>query len=402
MAKPVTRIVGGVGLLAVLALLVVSFLPQPVPVDVAPVTQGRFEQTVDEDGKTRVRERYVVSAPLAGRVLRIQLKEGDAIERRGLLAVMVPAAPALLDIRTERELQERLGAAEADRLRTQAVVERAKAALKQARIDFNRSRELARERLVPEAQLERDELNVTLRRKELEAAEFENDVAGHQVELARAALLQTRKGIDPGAAPDRLEIRSPVAGRVLRVLQESETVVALGTPLLEIADPSDLEIVVDVLTTDAVQITPGMPVRIERYGAGDPLDGRVRLIEPSAFTKISALGVEEQRVNVVIDLVSPSEQWSTLGDGYRVEARIMVRAEDDAVKVPAGAVFREGERWTVFVVDGAKAEKRVVEVGHRNGIEATITKGLEVGDLVIVYPSDAVEDGERVKERRAR
>lgn len=399
MAKPVTRIVGGLVLAAVVVLLVISFLPQPVSVDVAQVTQGRFEQTVDEDGKTRVRERYVVSAPLVGRVLRIALREGDAIQRGGLLAVMVPAAPALLDVRTERELQERLGAAEADRLRTQAVVERAKAALKQAKADFRRAQQLADENLVPPARLEQTELDVTLRAKELEAAEFENDVAGHQVELARAALLQTRKGIDPRAAPDRLEIRSPVAGRVLRVLQESEAVVALGAPLLEIADPSDLEVVVDVLTTDAVQITPGMPVRIERYGAGQPLDGRVHLIEPSAFTKVSALGVEEQRVNVVIDPVSPSDQWKTLGDGYRVEARIIVHQEENAVKVPGGALFREGERWTVFVLDGGKAKKRVVELGHRNGVEATVAKGLEVGELVVVYPSDAVKDGVRVKRR---
>jgi HlyD family secretion protein len=399
MAKPVTRIVGGVGLLAILALLVVSFLPQPVSVDVAPVTQGRFEQTVEEDGKTRVRERFVVSAPLAGRVLRIELKEGDALDRGGLLAVMLPAAPALLDVRTEQELKERLAAAEDESRRTNAVVERAKAALKQAKIDFNRSRELAREHLVPPAQLERDELNVTLRRKDLEAAEFEDRVAGHQVEVARAALLRVRKGIDPQAAPDRLEIRSPVAGRVLRVLLESEAVVTLGTPLLEIADPSDLEVVVDVLTTDAVQITPGMPVRIERYGVGQPLDGRVRLIEPSAFTKVSALGVEEQRVNVVIDLVAPSDQWKTLGDGYRVEARIIVFSDDNAVKVPGGALFREGEHWTVFVFDGGKAKKRVVEVGHRNGVEAMVAKGLEVGEQVVVYPSDAVKDGVRVKRR---
>ncbi len=399
MAKPVTRIAVGVVLAAVLALLVVSFLPQAVPVDVSPVTRGPFEQTVDEDGKTRVRDRYVVSAPLAGRVLRIQLKEGDAIQRRGLLAVMLPAAPALLDIRTERELNERLGAAEADRLRTQAVVERAKAALKQAKIDLQRSQQLAKENLVPPAQLERDELAVTLQAKELEAAEFGDDVAGHQVELARAALLQARKGIDPRAAPERLEIRSPVAGRVLRVLQESEAVVALGTPLLEIADPSDLEVVVDVLTTDAVQIKPGIPVKIERYGAGTPLDGRVRLVEPSAFTKVSALGVEEQRVNVLIDLVSPPEQWKTLGDGYRVETRIIVYQEENAVKAPGGALFREGNQWAVFVMDGGKVRKRMVEVGHRNGVEATIAKGLEVGEEVIVYPSDAVKDGVRAKRR---
>jgi HlyD family secretion protein len=399
MAKLVTRIVGGIGLLAVLALVVVSFLPQPVPVDVALVTQGRFEQTVDEDGKTRVRERYVVSAPLAGRVLRIELKEGDAIERGGLLAVMVPAVPALLDVRTEQELKERLAAAEDESRRTKAVVQRAKAALKQARIDFDRSRELAREHLVPLAELEQAQLEVTIQSKELEAAEFQNSVAGHQVEVARAALLQVRKGIDPRAAPDRLEIHSPVAGRVLRVIQESEAVVPLGTPLLEIADPADLEVVVDVLTTDAVQITPGMPVRIERYGGGAPLEGRVRLIEPSGFTKISALGVEEQRVNIVIDLTSPSEQWRTLGDGYRVEARIIVHEEHDAVKVAAGAVFREGEHSMVFVLEGSRATKRVVEVGHRNGIEATIAKGLDVGELVVVYPSDAVKDGVRVKQR---
>jgi HlyD family secretion protein len=399
MAKPVTRIVGSVGLLAVLALVVVSFLPEPVPVDVEPVTQGRFEQAVEEDGKTRVRERYVVSAPLAGRVLRIELKEGDTVAQGGLLAVMLPAAPALLDVRTERELKERLAAAEDESRRTKAVIQRSKAALKQARIDFNRSRELAREHLVPPAQLEQAELAMTIQTKELEAAEFQDNVAGHQVDLARAALLQARRGIDPKAAPDRLEIRSPVAGRVLRVLQESEAVVALGAPLLEIADPSDLEVVVDVLTTDAVQITPGMAARIERYGAGPPLDGRVRLIEPSGFTKISALGVEEQRVNVVIDPASPTEQWRALGDGYRVEARIIVHEDPDAVKVPAGALFREGEQSIVFVVDGSRARKRAVEVGRRNGIEATIAKGLNAGESVIVYPSDAVKDGVKVKQR---
>lgn len=399
MAKPVTRILGGLVLAAVLALLVVSFLPQPVPVDVSPVAQGRFEQTVDEDGKTRVRERYVVSAPLAGRVLRIQLKEGDAIERRGLLAVMVPAAPALLDVRTERELKERLAAAEDDRSRTQAVVDRAKAALKQAKTDLQRTQQLAKENLVPPSQLEQTELAVTIQTKELEAAEFQDNVAGHQVDLARAALLQTRKGIDPRAAPDRLEIRSPVAGRVLRVVQESEAVVALGAPLLEIGDPSDLEVVVDVLTTDAVQIRPGMSVRIERYGATPPLDGRVRLVEPSAFTKVSALGVEEQRVNVVIDLVSPRDQQNTLGDGYRVETRIVVFSDEHAVKVPAGALFREGDRWAVFVLSGGRARKRVVEVGRRNGVEATIERGLDVDEQVIVYPSDAVKDGVRIKRR---
>jgi HlyD family secretion protein len=204
-----------------------------------------------------------------------------------------------------------------------------------------------------------------------------------------------------GAHPanERLEIRSPVAGRVLRVLQESEGMVALGTPLLEIADPSDLEVVVDVLTTDAVQIRPGMPVRIERYGAVFPLEGRVRLIEPSAFTKISALGVEEQRVNVVIDIISPFEQWKALGDGYRVETQIIVFDEESAVKIPVSALFREGEQWAVFVLSSGRAHKRIVKVGRRGGAEAMIEDGLEPGEQVIVYPSDAVKDGVRVKLR---
>jgi HlyD family secretion protein len=386
-------------ILAVLVLLVIAFLPRPVQVEVAPVVRGPFQQVVEEDGKTRARERYVVSAPLAGHLLRIQLKEGDPIKQGGLLAVMVPGAPSLLDVRTERELQARLGAAEAERLRAGAAVERAKAALDQARADFERTRQLAKEGLVSPAQMERDELGVTLRTREWEAAQFEDHVAEHQVELARAALLRAQQGAGTGAVDERLAIRSPVPGRVLRVLQESEGMVALGTPLLEIADPSDLEVVVDVLTTDAVQIQPGMPVRIERYGAEVPLEGRVRLIEPSAFTKISALGVEEQRVNVVIDITSSFEQWKTLGDGYRVEARIIFFSEENTVKIPISALFREGDQWAVFVLSSGRAQKRIVQVGRRSGGEATADRGLEPGEQVIIYPSDAVKEGVRVKQR---
>ncbi len=386
-------------ILAALALLVIAFLPNPVPVEVASVVRGPFQQTVEEDGKTRVRERYVVSAPLAGHLLRIQLKEGDPISRNKLLAVMVPGAPALLDVRTERELQERLGAAEDERLRAGASVGRAKAALDQAKADIERTHQLAKEGLVSSAQLERDELNLKLRSREMEAAQFEDNVAEHQVKLARAALLRAQQGAGAHPMDERLEIRSPVPGRVLRVLQESEGMVALGAPLLEIADPSDLEVVVDVLTTDAVQIRPGMPVRIERYGAGFPLEGRVRLIEPSAFTKISALGVEEQRVNVVIDIISPFEQWKALGDGYRVETQIIVFNEENSVKIPVSALFREGEQWAVFVLSSGRAHKGIVKVGRRSGAEAMIEHGLEPGEQVIVYPSDAVQDGIRVKQR---
>ncbi len=397
--KWVKRFIGVMAIIAALALLVIAFLPKPVPVEVASVVRGPFQQTVEEDGKTRVRERYVVSAPLAGHLLRIQLKEGDPISRNKLLAVMVPGAPALLDVRTERELQERLGAAEDERLRAGASVERAKAALDQAKADIERTHQLAKEGLVSPAQLERDELDLKLRSREMEAAQFEDNVAEHQVELARAALLRAQQGAGAHPVNERLEIRSPVPGRVLRVLQESEGMVALGTPLLEIADPSDLEVVVDVLTTDAVQIRPGMPVRIERYGGGFSLEGRVRLIEPSAFTKISALGVEEQRVNVVIDIISPFEQWKALGDGYRVETQIIVFNEENSVKIPVSALFREADQWAVFVLSSGQAHKRIVQVGRRGGAEALIEHGLEPGEQVIVYPSDAVQDGIRVKQR---
>jgi HlyD family secretion protein len=231
------------------------------------------------------------------------------------------------------------------------------------------------------------------------AAEFERDVAGHELEMARAALSQLRE--DPlGRAVEPWEIRSPVAGRVLRVLNESEGVVSAGTPLLELADPSDLEIVVDLLTSDAVRAAPGARVRIEAWG-GDPLEGRVRLIEPGAFTKVSALGVEEQRVNVLIDIVSPPELWRSLGDGYRVDARITLLERDDVLLAPASALFRDADRWAVYRVEGGRARKRFVNIGARSDRAAMVDDGLRDGDLVIVYPGDEIFDGVRVRERLA-
>lgn len=398
MSKAATRMIGVLALAAVLAVLVMSFLPRPVAVDVARVQRGPFEETVDEDGRTRVRDRYVVSSPQAGRLLRIGLRAGEPVDRGRLLATMLPAPPAMLDVRTERELAKRLEAADAQHAKAQAIMAAAKAALDQALIDLGRVRTMAAEQLVPPAQLEREELTVTLRTREFEAAQFEDDAAAHQVELARAALLRARHGTDAKTAGERLDIHSPVSGRVLRVLAESEGVVPLGTPLLEIADPSDLEVVADVLSEDAVRLQPGMPVKIDP-GQGSMLLGRVRLIEPSAFTKVSALGVEEQRVNVVIDLVSPFDQWSRLGDGYRVEVHIVVFEDPNAMKIPTGALFREGEEWVVFVWADGRARRRAVQVGHRGGAEAAVAAGLDVGGWVIVYPSDAVRDGVRVTRR---
>jgi HlyD family secretion protein len=383
---------------AAIAALAWAFSPRPVNVEIREITRGRFEQTIDDDGKTRVRERYIVSAPLAGRLQRIALKAGDAVDRGAVVAVMRPAAPPLIDARTERELEEQIGAAQAILARSTTAVERTRIALAQARADAQRTKKLAAQGFVSPTQLERDELNVALSTREAAAAEFERQAAEHQLALARAALTRSRQGWRDGRG-EQLEIRAPVAGRVLRVAQESETVVPFGTALLEIGDPSDLEVVVDVLSGDALQVAPGQPVKLERQGGAAPLEGRVRKVEPSAFTKVSALGVEEQRVNVVIDITSPRERWQNLGDAYRVDARIVIHSAENAVKVPVAALFRDGPQWAVFVADGNIARKRIIESSRRGAQDALVEKGLAAGDRVIVYPGDAVRDGGKITYR---
>ncbi len=387
----------GVAIVGLLMVLYVTIRPQPVPVEVAPVIRGTFIQTVDEDGKTRVRERYTVSAALEGTLERLHLKAGDPVEQGMLLAIIHPKEPSLLDVRTEQELRERLGAVEAAKQHSRAAVERAHTALTQATADYERTRKLAESEVVSPARREHDELTVKLATKDLQAAQFEDRATEHQVEMARAALLRVQKPSKAKSDADQhWEIYSPVLGRVLRVFQESEGVVTVGAPLLELADPSDLEVVVDVLTTDAVQISPGAQVWFERWGGTEAVEGRVRVVEPSAFTKISALGIEEQRVNVVIDVISPDGQWRSVGDGYHVDARIVTFQADDVVQVPVGALFRDGKAWAVFTVSDGHARKRVIHMGRRSGVTALIEAGIKPGEQVIMYPSDAVQDGVRV------
>ena len=386
------------GLVAI-GVLAWAFMPQPVEVEVASVTRGPFRKTIDEDGKTRVRERYVVSAPLAGRLLRVELKPGAAVEVGALLATLVPSAPTLFDARTERELAERLGAAEAELLRANASVERARVALDQANADLARAAQLAGQGFTSKESLERVQRGVELKVKELKIAEFDGHAAEHQVALARAAQSRARQGAGGSAGGQRWEIRSPVAGQVLRVAQESEAVVPVGAPILELGDPHNLEVVVDVLTADAAAIRPGADVELDHGGSAKPLGARVRLVEPAAFTKVSALGVEEQRVNVVIDFVAAPEDWQNLGDAHRVDARIVVESRKDAVAVPVGALFRHEEGWAAFVLADGRARLRAVQVGPRGGQRAVVESGLEPGERVIVYPSDAVRDGARVRAR---
>jgi HlyD family secretion protein len=377
-------------------LLVWAFAPRAVEVETATVTRGPFRKTVDEDGKSRVRDRYVVSAPVPGRLLRVDLKAGAAVEPGTLLARLAPAAPSPLDARTELEYRERLGAAEAAQQRSRASVERAGVALAQAKAEEARATTLAAQGFASRQALDNAQREVELKAKELAVAEFDGHAAEHQVAMTRAALSRYRQDAG-GKAPFAVwEIRSPVSGRVLRVVQESEAVVASGAPILEIGDPRVLEVVVDVLTADAAAIRPGADVALD-HGVGElVLAGRVRLIEPAAFTKVSALGVEEQRVNVVIDFVAPTAAWGNLGDGHRVDTRITVDTRDEAVLVPLSALFRNGDGWAVFAVDGGRARLRQVSTGPRNGKVAVVLGGLEPGTQVIAYPADSVSDGARV------
>ena len=372
-----------------------AFRPRPVPVEVAPVRLGLFQQSVEEDGKTRVRERYVVSSPIAGRLARIQLKPGDAVKAGMAVALLAPAAPGMIDARTARELTERVGAAQAALDQARANVARNEAAQLQAQADLARQAKLVSEGFVAASAVEQAQLAVQVQTRSLEAARFGQEGSRHDLAQARAALMRAQDGANLPRPAATWPIESPVAGRVLRVLQESENTVGVGTPLLEIADPHDLEVVVDVLSSDGARIAAGARVRID-VGRGVALDGRVKRVEPAAFTKVSALGVEEQRVNVIIDITSPQDQWRALGDQFRVDARIIVFERADAVIVPVAALFRASEDWAVFVDAGGSAERRIVKVGARTPIEAWIEDGLKPGERVIVYPSDSVAPGARI------
>ncbi|HET9736141.1 MAG TPA: HlyD family efflux transporter periplasmic adaptor subunit [Burkholderiales bacterium] len=387
------KIALAVAVLAVAALAAWALRPQPVAVEAAEVVRGPFEQTVIDDGKTRVRDRYVISAPLAGRVERITLDAGDTVRHGQVVALLTPTAPAFLDARTERELRERIGSAEAQAARARAETQKVLAQRDQARADVARQAKLAESGFVSATAREQAELALRTAERSVDAARFAEEAARHDLAQARAALVRYKSGT-PGP---KWEVTSPVTGSVLKVVQKSEGAVALGTPLLEVADARSLEAVVDVLSQEAVAIRPGMAARMEVGIGVPPLRALVRLVEPAAFTKVSALGVEEQRVNVVLDFDGPLDQVWTIGDGFRVEAHIITHRVEDAVKVPVGALFREGEGWSVFVADGERAVKRSVKAPRRNGAEALVEDGLQPGERVVVYPSDALRDGSRLE-----
>lgn len=400
--KPlIAALAGGVALVALLAW---AFAPRPVTVETARADRGLFEITIDEEGRTALRDRYVVSAPLAGRLARIALQPGDAVRAGEVVATLAPTPAPLLDERTRRELAARVEAARAGVQRAARQAEAARVAQALARSEADRSAQLEAQGFVSPGRAEADRLALQAAGQQLAAADAGRRVAEQELAMARAALDATRPGAE---APQAFAVAAPIDGRVLRVLHASEGAVAPGTPLLEIGDTAQLEIVAELLTADALRAAPGSEVRIGHWGGAGDLAGRVLLVEPSGFTKISALGVEEQRVNVRIDIVSPRERWQALGDGFRVGVAILTQRVDDALRVPVSAVFPlppEGHGvspgFAVFVVDRGRARLRPVQLGGRNPRHAWITAGLDAGAEVLIYPPPAVADGVRVQPRK--
>lgn len=372
----------GTALIAAIALW-----PEALVVDVVPVVKGPIQVTIDEDGLTRVRQRFVVSAPVSGRLQRVELEPGDVVRRDMVVARLLPADAPLLDARIRAELAAGAEAAKAALERAAAEQKRARATQERARTFLRRQQELLRAGAASLDDVDAAAATTMNAEAAMQAADAAADGARHDLELARARLQAPRSG---GRAVD---VTAPSHGVVLRRLRESESVVAAGEPLLELGDPADLEIVVDVLSTDALKIPPRAAALVGGWGESEPLRGYVRRIEPSGFVKLSSLGIEEQRVNVIIALDEPPPN---MGDGYRIDVQILLWAADEAVKVPIGSLFRHGDEWAVFVVDEGRARLRQVRIGQRNANEAQVLAGVAAGDPVVLYPPDTLTDGGRV------
>lgn len=376
----------------VAGLMAVALWPSPVPVEVVPVGRGPLVVTVDEEGETRVRSRYVVSSPLHGRVLRIELEPGDSVTKGAVVARLQPESPPLLDARARAEAAAVVEASRAALGRARAEEQRARTALGQAQRELSRARELDQGGLATGQQLDTREAEMRAARDAVEAASFAARAAESDVLRAQARLAPATRATGDGV----VTVTAPVDGVVLKRMRESESVVPAGDPLLEIGDPSRLEIVADLLSTDAVRVRAGARVIIDQWGGDQPLDATVRRVEPSGFTKVSALGVEEQRVNVVLDFADPAKAFASLGDAYRVEVRIVTWESSDVLTVPTGALFRQRDDWAVYVVAGDRAQVRRVTLGQRTGQEAEVLEGLDVGELVILHPGDTLTDNVRV------
>lgn len=385
-----------IGALAAAALLTVALWPASVDVDAATAVRGPLIVTIDEDGETRVHHRFIVSAPLGGRVERIDLDPGDRVEKdRTVLARLRPEASQMLDARSRADAAAALTAARAVLGRARAEEQRARAARDLAARDLTRERQLSDAGLATRQALEMREAAVATAEEAVNAARFAAASAAADVARAETRLRPASAEISGGV----VEVRAPVDGVVLRRFLDSEGVVAPGARLVEIGDPSHVEVVADLLSTDAVKVRPGMRVQLEQWGGDGVLGARVERVEPSGFTKVSALGVDEQRVNVILDVDDDARVWNAMGDGFRVEVRIAIWEAADVLKVPASALVRDGEGWAVFRVVDGRARRTPVQVGHRTPREVEVSGGLDAGVTVVLHPPDTLEDGGRVRAR---
>jgi len=385
----------GLALLAAVALLYAVYRPRPITVEVAQVTSGQFEQAIEEDGQLRLKNRYVITAPTLAQLQRPTLKVGDVVQAGDVVARLAPAAPQLIDARTRSVLQQRVGSADAARRVSAAQVQRAQTALAQATLEAGRSEQLAKQGFIARSARDQTDLAQRSAQQALAAAQAEQGMADFALAEARAALAQAEPAA--GERPAGLwEIKSPVNGQVLKLHLDSAAPVTAGLPLLEIGDTGAMEAVIDVLSGEVRQVQPGAAVQLSTGSGAAPLPGTVARVEPVAFTKVSALGIEEQRVNVVVALAAAPEGASRLGDGFRVDARITVSSQADALLVPSAALVRDGASWRVFVVEAGKAHARAVQIHDRNADMAWVKEGLKAGETVLLYPGSTIADGQPV------
>ena len=386
-----------VGVLVVLA-LVYGFMPKPLTVDAVAARRGPLRVTVEEEGRTRVKDRFVVSAPVPGYLRRIDLEVGDVVSKGGQIAALEPLRSTVLDPRSRAEAEASAASAKAV---LDAAKEKARAALADA--EYARERNIRMKKLAGDGFISKDDLEqADSEAKKAEATRLsaEAAVTASQADLERAqSVLRYSAAEHTPSSEKAVVVRAPVSGRVLKLHRESEGVVNSGDPLVDIGNPRLLEVKAEVLSADAVKIRKGTPVVFERWGGDKPLSGRVRVVEPAGFTKISSLGVEEQRVLVIVDFTSPAEVWEGLGDAYRLDTSFIIWEGENVLQAPASALFRKGEDWALFTIENNRARLRTVEVGHRNGLAAEILAGLKEGEMVIAHPDDQVRDGARVKVR---
>lgn len=386
-----SRIITAIAILALAGLVVIALLPSPIKVEAARAERGPLRVTIDEEGEARAHDRFVIAAPVAGRLARVELHDGDKVASGQIVAVIEPSP---LDPREREEVIARVQSAEALKHEADERVEHARADYEQAQRERERAERLAKDGLVSTQSLEQAKNTEVTSANELEAARFKAQAAASEVKVARAGLIAI--DAERKDAARLVKLRSPVGGHVLRVIEKSERVVAVGTSIMVLGDPHKLEVVVDVLSTDAVKVKPGAIILLEDWGGEEALRAQVRTVESSAFTKVSALGIEEQRVNIVADFIDPP---GPLGDGYRVEARIVIWESKDALKIPSSSLFRHGEGWSVFVIEEGKALRREVEIGHRSQLEAEILSGIVESEQVVLHPSNQIADGASVEAR---